>query len=94
MGTPPIQPSSNEKPTSFASDISPLFTQIDIEHMTWYCDLSKYDDVKTNAQQILRRLKSQGGPVMPPPPNKGGDGPWSPDKITLFESWIKGGYQP
>ena len=88
------QPPGGGKPVGFASDIRPLFTQIDIDHMTWFCDLSNYDDVKTNAQQILGRLKAQGGPVMPPPPNKGGDGPWSADKIALFESWINDGYQP
>jgi hypothetical protein len=81
-------------PVGFAADIKPLFTQIDIDHMSWYCDLSQYDDVKTHAQAILRRLKAQGGPVMPPPPAKGGDGPWSADKIALFQSWIDGGYQP
>ncbi|MEY9633366.1 hypothetical protein ABIF66_001595 [Bradyrhizobium japonicum] len=31
---------------------------------------------------------------MPPPPAKGGDGPWSTQTIALFESWIDGGYQP
>jgi hypothetical protein len=88
------QPLGGGKPVGFASDIRPLFMQIDIDHMNWYCDLSSYNDAKTNAQQILRRLKAQGGPVMPPPPNKGGDGPWSADKIALFESWITDGYQP
>jgi hypothetical protein len=80
-----------EKPTSFAADISPLFTQIDIQHMSWFCDLSKYDDVKANAQEILQRLKGQGGAVMPPPPGKGGDGPWSADNIALFSTWIDDG---
>jgi hypothetical protein len=37
---------------SFANDIRPLFTQIDINHMAFFCDLSSYDDVKTNAQEI------------------------------------------
>ncbi|MCP3402854.1 MULTISPECIES: hypothetical protein [unclassified Bradyrhizobium] len=31
----------------FATDIRPLFTQTDINHMMWFCDLSKYGDVKT-----------------------------------------------
>ena len=87
---------ANAKPAAvgFAADIKPLFTPIDIDHMMWFCDLSKYDDVKTNAQAILNRLKAQGGPVMPPPPAKGGDGPWSAEKIALFQAWIDGGYQP
>jgi hypothetical protein len=28
----------------------------------------------------------------PPPPN--GDGPWSQEKIDLFEAWVKEGCQP
>lgn len=85
---------SGNPPVGFATDIRPLFTQTDIDHMTWFCDLSKYGDVKTNADRIVRRLKAQGGPVMPPPPARGGDGPWSAEKIALFQSWIDGGYQP
>jgi hypothetical protein len=79
---------------SFAKDIRPLFTKIDIDHMSDFFDLSNYDDVKNNAQGILSRLRGKGGPVMPPPPNKGGDGPWSAEKINLFASWIDGGFQP
>lgn len=79
---------------SFAKDIRPLFTKVDIDHMSGFFDLSSYDDVKTNAQDILSRLRGKGGPVMPPPPNKGGDGPWSAEKINLFASWIDGGFQP
>ena len=56
---------------SFAADIRPLFTDTDINHMDWFCDLAKYDDVKTNAEEIAQRLKGHGGQVMPPPPNKG-----------------------
>lgn len=88
------QDKPNAPAIGFAADIKPLFTQIDIDHMKWYCDLSKYGDVKTHAADILRRLKAQGGPVMPPPPTKGGDGPWSAEKIALFQSWIDGGCQP
>ena len=78
----------------FASDIQRLFTQIDIDHMSWFCDLASYDDVKANAAEILYRLKGEGGALMPPPPKLGGDGPWSDDKIALFDLWIKGGCLP
>lgn len=78
---------------SFKDDISLLFTPTDIDHMSWYCDLAKYEDVKANADEILARLKGHGGAVTPPPPNKGGAGPWSPDKIALFEAWMTGGCQ-
>jgi len=81
-------------PVGFAKDIRPLFKQLDIDHMKWFCDLGSYDDVKLHAQEILNRLKATSGPVMPPPPSKGGDGPWSTDNIALFQSWVDGGYQP
>ena len=83
-----------KKPVSFATDIRPLFTQLDIDHMADSFDLSKFEDVKLRAQLILRRLKGQGGRVMPPPPEDDGDGPWSAEKIALFQSWIDGGCQP
>jgi hypothetical protein len=77
-----------EKPTSFAADILPLFTPTDLDHMSWFCDLSKYDDVKANAAEILDRLKGIGGRVMPPPPAQ----PWSTEYIALFALWIEDGY--
>jgi hypothetical protein len=81
-------------PLGFAADIRPLFTQLDHDHMLFELDLWNYDDVKSNANDIVRRLRGQGGPVMPPPPERGGDGPWPKDKIDLFQSWIDGGCQP
>ena len=77
-------------PISFAKDIRPLFSPIDVAHMSGAFDLSNYDDVRRNAGQILRRLKGEGGDVMPPPPA----GPWPDSRIALFESWINGGLQP
>jgi len=72
----------------FASDIRPLFRDVDIGHMTFFCDLSRYDDVKANAQEILDRLKATNNSVMPP---KNSGGPWSVDNLATFESWIAGG---
>lgn len=76
---------------SFATDIRPLFTPTDIDHMSFFCDLSSYDDVKTNAPDILNRLKGIGGAQMPP---KSTGGPWPPAHITLFETWVSDGCQP
>jgi hypothetical protein len=67
-------------PTSFATDIGPMFTQLDIDHMKVFFDLSDYSDVKANAQGILNRLQGIGVDVMPPPPAEHGDGPWSAEK--------------
>ena len=78
-------------PVSFATDIRPLFTQVDIDHMQFFCDLSNYNDVKTNADDILGRLKGKGGPMMPPA-NAGG--PWPESQIALFQSWVDEGCNP
>ena len=76
---------------SFAKQIRPLFTDIDVEHMSFFCDLSSYDDVKTNSATILDRLKGIGGQRMPP---DFAGGPWPDAKIGLFEQWIKDGALP
>jgi hypothetical protein len=74
----------------FQKDILPMYTATDIAHMKFFCDLSKKDDNQKNAQDILQRLKGQGGAVMPPPPSK----PWTKQQIALYQSWIDGGFQP
>ena len=76
---------------SFATDIRPLFTDIDIEHMSFFCDLSAYEDVRDNADEILRRLTATGLHQMPP---TSAGGPWPPDKIALFKQWKDGGCAP
>ena len=75
-------------PVSFSTDIRPLFRPIDVNHMAWFCDLSKYEDVRDKARDILDRLKGQGGVPMPPPT---AGGPWNAAKIGLFQKWIDDG---
>jgi hypothetical protein len=75
---------------SFANDIRPMYTATDIAHMQFFCDLSKRDDNQLHAQEILKRLKGQGGRVMPPPPAQ----PWTKQQIALYQSWIDGGFKP
>lgn len=79
--------------TSFARDILPMFTDLDIHRMKWAFDLSVYDDVKTNAAKIEDRIQGIGGAPMPPPPPKG-DGPWSQAWIDLFKTWVREGCPP
>ena len=69
----------------FATDIRPLFTDQDVDHMSMMFDLSSYDDVKKNASDILSSVKAGR---MPPGRR------WSPDKVQKFQDWINGGYQP
>ena len=76
---------------SFAKDIRPLFTDVDIKHMSFAFDLSSYDDVKDNSAGILDRVSRGSKPGrMPPPPRD----PWTPEMIQLFKDWIAGGMQP
>ena len=66
-------------------------TAIDVAHMKKTFDLSRYEDVKANAQDILGRLDGSTGSVMPTPPSKGGSGPWPPKHVALFKKWIDEG---
>lgn len=78
---------------SFAADILPLFTAIDIAHMAHGgVMLAEYAYMSNpaNAQAVLDRLDGTKTPIMPPPPAS----PWSAANIALFKAWMAGGYQP
>jgi hypothetical protein len=81
------------KPTSFAADIRPLFTDRDIQGMSKAFNLAKYEDVKSHAAAIYDRIRGIGGAVMPPPPPRG-EGPWPQSRIELFANWIADGLLP
>jgi hypothetical protein len=68
---------------SFSADIRPLFREDDVDGMRDWFDLSKYDDVKENADIILERIEDGS---MPP------DGGWPDDKIALFRAWKESGF--
>jgi hypothetical protein len=67
---------------SFATDIRPLFRSRDRESMEFAFDLWDVDDVRSNADEILRRLRDGSMPC---------DGEWSSDQIELFSRWIADG---
>jgi hypothetical protein len=83
---------------SFATDIKPLFRQIDISHMKPfgirlddYQYMSDSSNNHQNAQDVLDALSPQNGgaPSMPP------GGPyWSLEQLALFSEWRSDGYQP
>ena len=78
---------------SYAKDIKPLFSGIDVNHMAAQgLDLNSYDDVKGNAQEIHRRLTTTNQQRLMPPTSSGG--PWPADKIAKFKQWMDDGYQP
>jgi len=70
------------QPVHFASEIRPLFRAKDLGSMSFAFDLGSYDDVSDNADVILERLRSGTMPC---------DGPWPPERVDLFERWIKTG---
>jgi len=66
---------------SFAEDIMPIFYQFQ-KQMIWRFDLTKYEDVKTNYEQILSRITDPDAP-MPPAPY----GPLAQTDIDTFVKW-------
>ena len=70
-------------PTSFQTNIRPLFTERDIQGMSKGFNLASYDEVKKHAAAIYNRIRGIGGTVMPPPPPRG-EGPWPQSRIELF----------
>ena len=76
---------------SFATNIKPMFTDMDIAHMKNFGVL--LDDFgfmrdPANAQKVLNQVSSGAMP-----PSNSGETPWSPDQIELFRNWITDGYQ-
>ena len=67
---------------SFERDIRPLFRSKDIESMSAAFDLSSYEDVRSNADQIYQRLADGSMPC---------DAAWPPDQLERFRGWIDAG---
>ncbi len=78
--------------TSFANDILPLFTTMDIDHMRpsgVSLDDYGYMSQPAHADRVYETVSSG---AMPPPSS--GEPPWSPDQVALLKAWMDGGYQP
>jgi hypothetical protein len=75
-------PTSRQRPLSFASDIKPLFRESDREAMHAAFDLWSYSDVREHAEAIAGRLKEGSMPC---------DGPWPAERVSLFEQWLADG---
>lgn len=73
---------------SFKTDILPLFTQTDLDHMRAFgVDLDDYTYMSTPANaETVYELVSSGR--MPP-----GD-PWPEAQVALFKAWVDGGFKP
>ena len=77
---------------SFETDILPLFTTMDKDHMSRagvllgdYSYMSQPD----NAAEVYEQVSSGGMP-----PSDSGERPWSEDKVQRLKEWMDGGYQP
>ena len=76
---------------SFAQDIRPMFTDMDIAHMKGFgvaLDDFGYMRDPAHAQRVLDMVSA--GTM---PPSRSGEPPWSPDSVQLFRDWIAAGYQ-
>lgn len=78
----PEAPSTLDSRPSFAADIKPLFRESDRTAMRRAFDLWSYDDVVAHSQAIAARLKDGSMPC---------DGPWTNDRVALFERWLNEG---
>jgi len=74
---------------SFAADIRPLFTDVDVEHMKNFgMDLSSRDDVATHSKDIYAVVTAG---TMPPAAD---GGPWKPQMCETFRQWMDQGCPP
>jgi hypothetical protein len=78
----------------FESHIRPMMRRLDRDAMVAAraFDLWSYDDVRSRAERILKRLKKgvDGASGAMPPPTAGG--PWPEEWVTLFERWMTLGF--
>jgi hypothetical protein len=76
----------------FKSEILPLFTQMDIDHMRQHgVELDSYDYMKVpdHATAVLGQVVQQ---KMPPP--ESGEDPWPMYRCEIFMLWMASGFQP
>jgi hypothetical protein len=73
---------ATDTPLGFEDDIKPLFREGDREAMEFAFDLWSYEDVSSNAAEILERLEDGSMPC---------DGAWPEDRIAVFRAWIDAG---
>jgi hypothetical protein len=69
----------------FERDIRPLFRPDDVDAMSFAFNLASYEDVRTNADGIYRRLAEGTMPC---------DGRWPSEQIERFRAWIDNGSLP
>ncbi len=76
---------------SFAQDIRPLFTDMDIAHMKAggvLLDDFEYMRDPAHAQKVLEAVSTGAMP-----PQSSGEPSWPPDRVQLFRDWTAAGCQ-
>jgi hypothetical protein len=76
---------------SFARDIRPLFTDMDIAHMKGAGVLLDDFDYMRDPGHAQKVLAAVSGGAMPP--ESSGEPSWSPARVQLFRDWIAAGYE-
>ena len=71
---------------TFERDIRPMFTDMDVAHMSKFMDLSSRDSVFEHADAIYETVSSGS---MPPPPS--GEARWTPQMCETFKQWKEQG---
>ena len=69
----------------FERDIRPLFRPGDVEAMSFAFDLTSYEDVRANAEDIYERLADGSMPC---------DSAWPDEQVERFRAWIDSGSPP
>jgi hypothetical protein len=67
---------------TFADDVKALFREQDRDAMLHRFDLWSHADVSENAPAILEAVRSGTMPC---------DGPWGPENVELFKTWLDNG---
>jgi hypothetical protein len=75
---------------SFAKDIRPMFTEMDVDHMQGLgLDLNEYAEVKKSSDSIYAVVS---GGSMPPPGS--GESRWTSEMCDTFKRWQDAGCPP
>ncbi|WP_430389882.1 hypothetical protein [Dyella sp. 20L07] len=74
---------------SFARDIRPMFTDMDIDHMKKAMDLSDRASVLQHAEAIFQSVSS--GHM---PPASSDEPRWTPEMCATFKKWQEQGGKP
>lgn len=67
---------------SFATDIKPLFREIDRDSMAYAFDLWEHADVADNAEAILGTVADGSMPC---------DSAWPEEQVATFRRWVDAG---